>query len=316
MLHQLVGIHAIGARDDDDTARVFVIGLIAQVSDHRQLLGLHLCGNLLQYLGAGHLVRQRRDDDIAILDPVHCTHANRTAPAFIHLEDVGPRRDDLCLGRVIGPLNVLAQLLDGGLWLVEQTHAGTGHLTQVVRWHIGGHAHGDTGGAVEQNVGQARRQHRRFLQGAVEVGHPIHGTLADFVKQHLGITRQPCFGIAHGGKRLGIVRRAPVALAVHQCVAVAEGLRHQHHGFVAGRVPVRVELAEHIAHGTRRLLVLGIGVQAQLAHGVDNAPLHWLEAIADMRQGPVHDHVHGVVEVGVFGEVSQRAAFDAVQTVL
>ncbi|MNM85214.1 hypothetical protein D3C81_973240 [compost metagenome] len=66
-----------------------------------------------------------------------------------------------------------------------------------------------------------------------------------------------------------------------------------------------VELAEYVTHGTRRLLVLGVGVQAQFAHGVDDAPLHRLQAVADMRQGPVHDHVHGVVEVGLFGEVSQ-----------
>jgi hypothetical protein len=73
-----------------------------------------------------------------------------------------------------------------------------------------------------------------------------------------------------------------------------------------------MELAEHVADGTRRLLVLGIGVQPQLAHRIDDAPLHRLQAVADMRQGTVHDHVHGVVEVGTFGEVSQRSAFYAI----
>jgi len=73
-----------------------------------------------------------------------------------------------------------------------------------------------------------------------------------------------------------------------------------------------VELAEHVTNGTRRLLVLGVCVQAQLTHGVDNAPLYRFQAVADMRQGTVHDHVHGVVEVGIFGEVSQRPAFYAV----
>ncbi len=74
-----------------------------------------------------------------------------------------------------------------------------------------------------------------------------------------------------------------------------------------------MELAEHVTDGTCRLLVLGIGIEPQLAHGVDDATLHRLQAVADMRQGTVHDHVHGVVEVGLFGEVSQRAAFYAVQ---
>lgn len=73
-----------------------------------------------------------------------------------------------------------------------------------------------------------------------------------------------------------------------------------------------VEFTEHVTDGTRRLLVLGVSVQAQLTHRIDNAPLYGLQAVADMRQGTVHDHVHGVVEVGIFGEVSQRPAFNAV----
>ncbi|MNZ60194.1 hypothetical protein D3C78_782570 [compost metagenome] len=73
-----------------------------------------------------------------------------------------------------------------------------------------------------------------------------------------------------------------------------------------------VELAEHVTDGTRRFLVLGIGVQPQLAHRINNAALYRFQAVADMRQGTVHDHVHGVVEVGIFGEVSQRSAFYAI----
>ncbi|MNN45174.1 hypothetical protein D3C81_1594940 [compost metagenome] len=174
-----------------------------------------------------------------------------------------------------------------------------------MRRNVGGHAHGDTGGAVEQNVRQARGQDQRFVEGTVEVRAPVRRALAQLAEQHFGITRQPRFGVTHGGEGLGIIRRTPVALAVDQRVAIAERLGHQHHGFVAGRVAVRVELAEHVTDGTRRFLVLGIGVQPQLAHGVDDAPLHGLQAVADMRQGTVHDHVHGVVEVGIFGEVSQ-----------
>ncbi|MDT4832712.1 hypothetical protein FQZ97_662780 [compost metagenome] len=74
-----------------------------------------------------------------------------------------------------------------------------------------------------------------------------------------------------------------------------------------------MELAEHVADGTRRLLVLGVGVQAQFAHGVDDTALYGLQAVADMRQGTVHDHVHGVVEVGLFGEIGQGAALNAFQ---
>ena len=71
---------------------------------------------------------------------------------------------------------------------------------------------------------------------------------------------------------------------------------------------MRVELAEHITDGSRRLLVLGVGIQAQLAHCIDDAPLYRLQAVANMWQRAIHDHVHGIVEIRLFGEVGQRAA--------
>ncbi|MCY1507074.1 hypothetical protein D9M68_413400 [compost metagenome] len=313
VLHQLIGIHPVGARDDDDAGGVLVVRLVAQVGDHRQLLRLHLAGDLLQHLGPGDLVRQRGDHDVAVLDAINGAHAHRAAAALVDLQQFGAGGDDFRLGGEVRAEDMLAELLHRGVRLVQQAHAGGGHFPQVVRRHVGGHAHGDAGGAVEQQVGQARRQGGRLVQGAVEVRHPVHRALAQFGEQHLGVARQARLGVTHGGEGLGIVRRTPVALAVHQGVAVAERLGHQHHGLVAGRVAVGVELAEHVADGTRRFLVLGVGIQAQLAHGVDDAPLHRLQAVADMRQGAVHDHVHGVVEVGLFGEVGQGAALNAFQ---
>src|SRR5690606_6598261 len=115
-----------------------------------------------------------------------------------------------------------------------------------------------------------------------------------------------------GGEGLGIVRRAPVALTVDQGVAVAERLGHQHHGLVAGRVAVGVELAEHVADGPRGLLVLGVGVQAELAPAVDDAPLPGLETVTAVRRRAVHDRAPGIVEVGLLGEVGERAPPHAV----
>ncbi|KPB79626.1 Uncharacterized protein AC506_0820 [Pseudomonas syringae pv. maculicola str. M6] len=305
MLHQFVQLNPVGARDDHDAARVFVVRLVTQVGNHRQFLGLHLRGDLLQHLGTGNLMRQRRDDDIAIFDAVHGTHTHRTTTGFIDFQQVGTRRDDLGFGRIIRPQNMLAQLWNRGLGLVEQMHAGAGNFAQVVRRNISGHADGDTGGAVEQNIRQPCRQHCGLVERAVKVRHPVRGPLTQFAEQHFGVARQARLGVTHGSEGLGIIRRTPVTLPVYQRVAIAERLSHQHHGFVAGRIAVRMELAENITDGTRRLLVLGVGPQAQLAHRVDDAPLYRFQAVADVRQGTVHDHVHGVVEVGLFGEVSQ-----------
>jgi hypothetical protein len=79
---------------------------------------------------------------------------------------------------------------------------------------------------------------------------------------------------------------------------------------------VRVELADHVADGARRLLGLVPGRQAELAHGVDDAPLHRLEAVGDVRQGAVEDDVHRVVEVRLLGELGERQALDALEVEL
>ena len=78
-------------------------------------------------------------------------------------------------------------------------------------------------------------------------------------------------------------------------------LREVHHRFVARGVAVRVVLAEDVADRPGRLLVPGCAVscagpEPQLAHGVEDPALHRLEAVRDVRNRPVRDEVHRVVE--------------------
>ena len=89
-------------------------------------------------------------------------------------------------------------------------------------------------------------------------------------------------------------------------MAIGERLRQVHHGLVTGRIAMRVKLADYVADGPGALARLGGGRQPQFAHGVDNAALHRLEPIGQMRQGPVQDDVHGVVQVRLLGVLRQR----------
>src|SRR5690606_40821882 len=88
---------------------------------------------------------------------------------------------------------------------------------------------------------------------------------------------------------------------------------HQHHRLVRGTVAVWVVLADHVADGARGLLGLGAGVEAELAHRVDDPPLHRLQAVADEGQGAVEDHVHRIVEVGALGVLAKRDLLEAVE---
>ena len=311
--HQLLGIHAVGTGDQHHTHRVGMVGFVADVFQPRQLLGAHLRGDLLDHLGRRHLVGQRVDHDVLafLLEGGAGTHA--AVAGFVDGAQVGQRRDDLRRGRIVGAAHVFAQVGDGGIGVVKQADAGADDFIEVMWRHIGGHAHGDAGGAVQQQVRQAGRHPCGFFQRAVKIGCPVHGALAQFAQQHFGDGGQLGFGVTHRGERLGIVRRAEVALAFDQRIAVRKRLRHQHQRFVAGAVAVRVVLADHVADGACGLLRLGAGVQAELAHRIDDAPLHRLQPVADEGQGAVQHHVHRVVEVGALGVLAQRDLLEAVE---
>ncbi len=60
---------------------------------------------------------------------------------------------------------------------------------------------------------------------------------------------------------------------------------------------MRVIFADDIAHHAGRLLVGLVPVVAQLAHGVQHAPVHGLQTIADIGQSAADDHAHGVIQI-------------------
>src|SRR5581483_1266798 len=70
-----------------------------------------------------------------------------------------------------------------------------------------------------------------------------------------------------------------------------------HHRLIDRCVAMWMVLRHHVADGGGALLVARVRAQADLAHGVEDAALHGLEAVAHVRQGARDDHAHRVVEV-------------------
>src|SRR5690606_18118478 len=68
------------------------------------------------------------------------------------------------------------------------------------------------------------------------------------------------------------------------------------------RVAVRVELADHVAHGARGFLVLGRRREPELAHRVDDAALQGLQAVAHVRPRAGEDHVRRVLLIRARGD--------------
>ncbi len=205
--------------------------------------------------------------------------------------------EDLAAGREVGALNDLGQFVDGDLRIVEVRHAGVDDLAQIVGRNVGRHADGDAARAVDEQVRELRRQDGRFAQGAVVVLAPVDRVLVDVVEERVGDLGEAAFRVALCRRRIA-VEGSEVALAVDQRQAHGEVLRHAHHGVVNGEVAVRMVFAHHLADDAGALHVLLVPVDAQFAHGVEDAPVHGLETVAHVGQRAGHDHAHGVVEVG------------------
>ena len=201
-------------------------------------------------------------------------------------------------GGEVRPRHQFHQLIDTYLGALDHRQTGGDDLPQVMGRDVGRHAHGDTGGAVDQQVGEARRQDRRLLLGLVVVGDEIDRLLVQVVQQTVGDARHAHLGVTHG--RGGVtVHGAEVALAVHQHVAHGKGLSHAHDGVVDGGIAMGVILTDDVADHARRLLVGLVPVVAQFVHGEQDPAMDRLEAVAHVRQRPAHDHAHGVIQVGL-----------------
>ena len=285
----------------DDDAHAVLVGLVAQLRDALDQLAAHQVGDALEQPRLVHLVRQLGDDDgfaavvVDLLDLGPGTHQDAAATGRVGGVDLARAVDDAG-GREVRAGHQLHQLGDRDLGPVDQRDAGVDHLGQVVRRYVGRHADGDTRGAVDQQVRHPGRQHRRLRLGFVVVRDEIDRFLVDVGQQLRGEARHAHLGVAHRGRGVA-VHRAEVALSVDEQVAHRERLRHAHDGVVHRRVAVRVVLADHVADDARRLLVGLVPVVAELAHRVQHAAMHGLQAVADVGQRAPHDHAHRVIEV-------------------
>ena len=180
--------------------------------------------------------------------------------------------------------------------IVEHREAGVDDFGEVVRRDVGGHAHRDARRAVDQQVREPRRHDRRLGLRFVVVRHEIDGFFFDVGEQLARDARHAHFGVTHGRRRVA-VHRAEVALAVDQQVAHGKRLRHAHQRVVHGVVAVRVVLADDVADHAGGLLVGLVPVVTELAHGMQDAPVHGLQAVANIGQRAADDDAHGVVEI-------------------
>ena len=292
--------HDIVARvalEFDDDAHAVAVRLVAQGGDPLDALVAHRIGDLFDQPRLVDLIGDLDDDDHPVVlfgdDPP--AHGYGAPAGAVGGADAGPA-DDQPAGGKIRPRDVRHQVFDRQVRVVEERKAGGDDLAQIMGRDIGGHADGDAAGAVHEQVGEARRQDRRLAGGLVVVRLEVDGVLVEVFQEFGRDPRKARLGVAHGGG-LVAVHGAVVPLTVDQRQAHGEGLRHAHHGVVDRLAAVGVVVAHHVADDMRGFPVRAVPLVAVVAHRIEDAAVHRLEAVAHVGQRARHDHAHGVIEI-------------------
>ena len=297
----------------NDNAHTVAVGFVPQVADAIQPLVLYLLGNGFNQLALVDLVGQLGDNDaLAILikglELRFGTHHHLASAGGVGGANAAASHDDAAGGEIRAG-NVLHQVCQGAFRVIQHTHAGVNHLGEIVGRNIGGHAHGDAGGAVDQQIGEPGGQHPGFLPAFIEVGVPVHGLLFDVPEHFVAELTESRLGVTVSSGGIA-VHGTEVAVTVHQHIAHGEILRQTHHGIVNRSVAMGMVFTQHVTDAGGRFLKGLVGGQSAFIHGVKNPPMHRFQTVPHVGQGTTHNDAHGVFNIGLLHFLHQFALGD------
>ncbi len=284
----------------DHDAHAVAVGLVAQVADARDAPLAHEVGDLLEQVRLADLERdlgrhQAHASGAAFFDLDARAHLDEAAPGRVAVPNALHPVDDAARGE-IRSLDDVGERFGRGVRVLDDVHDGVAHFAEIVRRHLGRHAHGDARATVDEQVRQHAREHGRLLAGLVVVGPQVHRVLLE-VREHLDReVGEPGLGVAHGRRGVA-VDRAEVALAVHQRIAHHPVLRQAHERRVDHALAVRVVVARSVAGDLGALPVAPPRREVQVVHRDQDAALRRLEPVADVGKRAGDDDRHRVVDV-------------------
>ena len=303
LLHQQAGIDGaiLGRQDDADIFGAFVMDIIEQ----RQLFQLQQFSDALDQLGLLHLVGNFGDDDLIdaagafFLFPSRA-QAKTAAAGLVGFGNAGLVFHHDAAGGEIGPAHMLEQgaVLDIGIF--DQRDQRAAEFAQIVGRDGRRHANGDTGGTIGEQIWKSGGKNDGFFFLTVIGGAEIHRVFVQAIEQRLRHFGEAAFGVTHGGGIIA-VHIAEIALAFDQRITQREILSQPHQCFIDRQVAMRMIFADDVAHDAGAFLETGLGIETQQAHGVHEAAMHRLEAVAHIGQGALGDGGEGIGEIA-FGQ--------------
>ncbi|VTR65876.1 putative Val start codon [Desulfosarcina cetonica] len=277
------------------------VGLVAHEPESLDHLVLHQLGNLLNQSGLVHLIGNLGHHDgflpglLVFLHIHHGPHAHDTATGFVGITNALQALNHPTGGKIRAG-DKRHQFTAGNLGSVNQGLDALDDFGKIVWRNVGGHAHGDTGRAVDQEGREFGRQDRWFLKRLVVVGDHVDGLFVQVLEHFVGQALHADLGVPHGCCRV-TVDGTKVALAIHQGVAHGKILGQAHDGLIDGRIAVGVVLTDHVTDDAGRFLVGFVVIVLELPHGVKHAAMDGFESVAHIGKRPADNHAHGVIQV-------------------
>ena len=172
----------------DDT-KSLAVGLVPKVADSLDAFFFDEVGDALNESSlVDHIGNLGDDYSVAVVLPLLNLRSRAEgyfrASGSIGGADSGATHNDAAGGEVRS-LDMLHEVLKGGVRVVDKAADGFGGLPKVMGRDIGRHTDGDTDGAVNKKVRVPRGEDHRLLETVVVVRHKIDGLLVD-VREHLG----------------------------------------------------------------------------------------------------------------------------------
>ena len=284
----------------DDDAHAVAIAFVANVGDVFDVFVVDQLRDALDQDGLVHLIRNFGDDDgFAVFaegfDGGLGAHHEAAAAGAVGFENSRAAVDDAGGGE-IGALHEFQNLGELRVGIVDQRDGGVDDFGEIVRRNFCGHADGDSVGAVDQKIRNARGKNVGLDFAAVVVGMEVDGLFVEVFEQRSGNLRELGFGVTIGRGRIS-VDGAEVSLTENQRIAHATSLREADERVVDGEVAVRMVLAHDFADDAGAFARGAVGLQPHLLHGVKNAAVDGLQSVAHVGQRAADDHRHGVVEI-------------------
>ena len=192
----------------DHNPDTVAVGFVAQIGDAFDLLLADQGGDLLHHGGLVHLVGNFRDHDAAAVLAHRSTWC---------LERIQPCRGREVYGRGCRSSvdDAAGREVRSATWVMSSSSPmfripsmamqALMISPQVVRRDIGGHAHGDTRAAVDEQVGEGGRKHLTVPAGRNRNwAAQVDGVLLEVLEHHFREAYHARFRITHGGGRIPV----------------------------------------------------------------------------------------------------------------